>query len=203
MPFNGMPPGQMYIISRSRYKISEIFVTIRGSQSSPCMSIQTRMRKFLFALSLVAILFANAHAQQALKAFAQKDDTYLLFSDRGLDASKKYVLFSFWNPETPSADLHTTQFQMMKTMFAGVENVDFVNIKWESVEDAQAQLEKYAIDCTSEYGNLLRFKGSNFTLNASSPNTFFLIEENNAAFLCSGGMCASKIKEFFAPPPGH
>jgi hypothetical protein len=154
------------------------------------------MKTFFLSLSILSICVA-ASAQETLEAFAQKDDTYLLFSNNGFDTNKKYVLFNFWNAKNPSASLHNTQFVTMKQNFAGQENVEFVNVEWETEKDVQVALEKYNIESAVEYGKHIRLKNEQFTLNTSSTNAFFLIENNKAAFLCSGGICAKKVKQFF------
>jgi hypothetical protein len=155
------------------------------------------MRKIILALSLAACCFSIASAQETLEAFAQKDDTYLLFSDKGIDESKTYVLFNFWNPETPNSDVHNAQFQTMKSTFSGYDNIQFVNIQWGSEKDIQTALEKYEIESVVEYGKNIRLKDFNFSLNTSSTNSFFLLEDKKPAFLCSGGICAKKMKQFF------
>ena len=139
----------------------------------------------------------TASAQQAVEAFAQKDDSYLLFSNHGFDKHKKYVLFNFWNSATPGTDIHNTEFQTMKQSFAGHDNIEFVNVEWENEKDVQAVLEKYQIESEVEYGKNIRLTGETFTLNTSSANAFFLMENSKPAFLCSGGICGKKVKQFF------
>ena len=152
-----------------------------------------------FTLIFLLIICFTAPAQQVIQAFAQQDDTYLLFSDSGFDQQKKYVLFNFWNSNTPNADIHNTQFQTMKQIFSGNENIEFVNVQWNTNKDIQEALERFQIESNLEYGKHVRLSGDHFNLNTSSTNAFFLIEDSKAAFLCSGGVCSKKIKEFFDP----
>jgi len=159
------------------------------------------MRTFIATLFIVAVCF-SVSAQEAVEAFAQKDDTYLLFSDKGFDKQKKYVLFNFWNADTPHADVHNTEFQAMRQNFVGHNNIEFVDVEWETEKDIQAVLEKYQVESSVEYGKNIRLKGDQFTLNTSSTNAFFLVEDSKAAFLCSGAICGKKVKQFFNPENG-
>lgn len=156
------------------------------------------MKTYLIALAIVGLCF-TASAQKAVEAFAQKDDTYLLFSDRGFDSEKKYVLFNFWSPTTPDSDVHNTQFQTLKQNFSGEDNIEFVNVEWRTEEDIQAVLEKYRIESKVKFGKHIRLSAEQFSMNTSAANAFFLMEDSRAAFLCSGGMCSRKIKELFNP----
>jgi hypothetical protein len=119
-----------------------------------------------------------------------------LFSGKGFDKQKKYFLFSLWNAGTPYADVHTIEFNTMKPNFAGQENIEFVNVEWR-LKNISGAIEKYQIESRVEYGKHIRQKGDKFTLNISFPNAFFLVEDSRAAFLCSGSICAKKVKQFF------
>jgi hypothetical protein len=150
---------------------------------------------FFFATSICVV---HCNAQEAVKAYAKGDDSYLQFSDaEKFDSTKQYVVLKFWNARTRLTKSEMQQLAILKAELSKLKNVQFVDVEWQSPSQLQAVLQKYNLEADASWENNIKITGDKIDLTTTSSKSLLIVKDQRAYSVCSGYDCEVKAKRFF------
>ena len=162
------------------------------------------MKSLTICAILLMIAAVSANAQQsrtqnatrsAVYASANGDDSYLLFSGEKYKEGKKYVIVKFWNEKAPLSEKEKEGIAYLKARLP--KDVEVIDFQWKDEEDLKAALSKYNFSVKVSNEKHINLKGDHFSLNTTSGNALFVVEDGKPVSLCSGKDCETKLKFYF------
>ena len=168
------------------------------------------MNKKTFCATLVAVAATVAgHAQQptavtapahavtnTVVAYANGDDSYLRYPNKGYKADKKYTVIKFWNAKEPQSEKEVQDIAYLKKHLSK-KNIEVVDFEWKTEEDLKAALTKYNLAVKVIGEKRINVKNEHFTVNTTSGKALIVIEDQKPYSICSGKDCETNLKSYF------
>ena len=158
-------------------------------------------------IALTATLAGNAQqattvtaparaSTNTVMAYANGNDSYLRYSNKGYDAKKKYVVLKFWSEKEPQSESEKQDIAYLKKHLAK-KDIEVVDFEWKTEEDLKKVLDKYNLTVNVINDKRVHVKNENFSVNTTSGKALIVIEDNKPFSICSGKKCESNLKGYF------
>lgn len=148
--------------------------------------------KYILTICLMLLVAYSVYSQEAVKAYAQGEDSFLLFSKEPYDASKNYTIVCFSQPGQVQ-DITATLKQFGTIVIC----------EWLTAQDADKVLTPYNITTTVKAGRTLQLTGQEFSLNTTSPFAYLVLLDLKPQLLCCGIDCEKRLTTYFHPPASN
>lgn len=143
------------------------------------------MKKLLNIFILLA-LAKTAWSQEAVKAYAKDENSYLLYTKTPYDASKKYTVICFQQEGEASEAI---------SGLTGVANI--ITCIWKTAADVNPITSQHNITASVNANRTLELKGIDFLVNTTSSPAYLVLLDQKLQLLCCGDDCAERLGSFF------